>query len=115
MAKAKYYLMRQEPLSGAQASELGLVSLCVPHDKLWGTATEIACDLAAGPQWSLRGTKRVMNHWMRVAAPIYEHSAVLEAMNFMHPDGMEGPRAFREKRAPSYPSAGLGPSDGNAG
>jgi enoyl-CoA hydratase len=110
MAKAKYYLMRQEPLSGAEASELGLVSLCVPHEKLWATASEIACDLAAGPQWSLRGTKRVLNHWMRMAGPIFEHSAALEAMNFLHPDGKEGPQAFREKRAPSYPSAGLGPS-----
>ena len=30
-----------------------------------------------------------------------EHSAALEAMNFLHPDGKEGPQAFREKRAPA--------------
>jgi len=106
MAKAKYYLMRQEPITGPEAERLGLVSLCVPHDELLDTAFEVARDLAAGPQWSLRGTKRVLNHWMRVAAPAFEHSATLEAFDFVHDDAAEGVAAFREKRPPAYPSAG---------
>lgn len=108
MAKAKYYLMRREPISGPEAERIGLVSLCVPHDELLDTAFEIARDLAAGPQWSLRGTKRVLNHWMRMNAPAFEHSATLEAFDFLHDDAAEGIAAFREKRPPAYPSAEAG-------
>ncbi|MCB0230344.1 MAG: enoyl-CoA hydratase/isomerase family protein, partial [Anaerolineae bacterium] len=34
MAKAKYYLMTSEFVSGEEAERIGLVSLCVPHDQL---------------------------------------------------------------------------------
>ena len=105
MAKAKYYLMRQEPVSGPEAERLGLVSLCVRPDQLLDTAFEIARDLAQGPQWSLRGTKRVLNHWLRVASPAFEHSSTLEAFDFLHDDAGEGTTAFLEKRPPVYPSA----------
>ncbi len=111
MAKAKYYLMRTDPISGPEADRLGLVSLCVPHEELMATALDVAADLAAGPQWALRGTKRVMNHWLRMAAPAFEHSATLEAFDFVHPDAEEGVAAFREKRPPRYPSAGPPTSD----
>ncbi len=107
MAKAKYYLMRQVPVSGAEAERIGLVSLCVPPTELLSTALDIAQDLAHGPQWSLRGTKRVLNHWMRVASPAFEHSATLEAFDFLHEDAEEGVTAFMEKRPPAYPSAQL--------
>ena len=112
MAKAKYYLMRQTPVTGPEADRLGLVSLCVPHDELMATALEVASDLASGPQWALRGTKRVLNHWMRVAGPAFEHSATLEAFDFLHDDAAEGIGAFREKRPPSYPSAGSAAAGG---
>ena len=105
MAKAKYYLMRQTPISGPEADRLGLVSLCVPHDELMATALEVASDLASGPQWALRGTKRVLNHWMRQSAPVFGESAALEMLGFLGPDAREGLAAIRERREPRFPSA----------
>ena len=35
MAKAKYYLLTSEFLSGKEAERIGLVSLCVPEEDLW--------------------------------------------------------------------------------
>src|SRR5581483_4081055 len=34
LAKAKYHLLLNEPLDGAEAERIGLVSLCVPEDEL---------------------------------------------------------------------------------
>jgi enoyl-CoA hydratase len=104
-AKAKYHLMTSAALSGAEAERLGLVSVSVPADEVRTRALELAEELAAGPQYALRATKRVINHWLRAALPAYEQSAALEALNFMHADAGEGLAAATERRAPRFPSA----------
>ena len=48
MAKAKYYLMTCETLSGEEAERIGLVSRCVDDDEVLATATGIAVRLAGG-------------------------------------------------------------------
>src|SRR5919205_1763241 len=48
MAKAKYYLLLCDQISGEEAERIGLVSLCVEDDALHKTALEIAGRLAAG-------------------------------------------------------------------
>jgi enoyl-CoA hydratase len=47
MAKAKYYLMLCEPISGEEAERIGLVSLCVDEAQLLPKAYEVADRLAA--------------------------------------------------------------------
>jgi len=53
MAKAKYYLLLSETLSGEEAERIGLVSLCVDAAELEATALGIARRLAVGsrPRW----------------------------------------------------------------
>src|SRR6185503_16221261 len=46
MAKAKYFLMLCEPLSGEEAERIGLVSLAVDDDKLESKSLEVAGRLA---------------------------------------------------------------------
>lgn len=104
MARAKHLLLTSAEVSGAEAGRIGLVSLAVPPGTALDRALEIAAGLAAGPQFAIRGTKRVLNHWLRAAAPAYEQSAALEALNFLHPDGSEGLAAIREHRPPSFPT-----------
>jgi enoyl-CoA hydratase len=108
MAKAKLLLLTGAELTGAEADRLGLVSASVPPGTALDRALEVAEQLAAGPQFAIRGTKRVLNHWLRAAIPAYEHSAAIEAMNFLHPDGAEGLAAIREHRPPAFPSSGSG-------
>ena len=105
MAKAKYYLLTCEPLSGAEAERIGLVSLCVDDDEVLGTATRIAADLAQGAQSAIRFTKHSLNHWYRMFAPAFETSLGLEFLGFGGPDVGEGLAAHREKR-PARFSAG---------
>ena len=105
MAKAKYYLLTSEFIDGREAERIGLVSRCVPADKLMETAWAVADALAGGSQPAIRFTKRALNNWLRQAGPIFDQSLALEMLCFGFEDVKEGVRAIREKRAPSFPSA----------
>jgi enoyl-CoA hydratase len=104
MAKAKYYLLLCESVSGEEAERIGLVSMCVDDDKVYDTALEVAKKLAAGAQSSIRWTKYSLNNWLRTAGPIFDASLALESLCFSGPEVVEGIAAFREKRAPAFPT-----------
>src|ERR1700729_4221994 len=57
MAKAKYYLLLCEPVSGEEAERIGLVSLAVDEHDLLPKAFEVAEKLAHGSQTAIRWTK----------------------------------------------------------
>jgi enoyl-CoA hydratase len=102
LAKAKYHLLLCEPLDGAEAERIGLVSLCVPEDELEDRALEIATRLARGSQPAIRHTKLALNNWLRLAGPSFDASLALEFLDFTGPDVHEGVAALREKRPPSF-------------
>jgi enoyl-CoA hydratase len=102
MAKAKYYLMLCEPISGEEAERIGLVSLCVDEAQLLPKAYEVADRLAAGSQSAIRWTKYSLNNWLRQAGPTFDTSLALEFMGFGGPDVQEGVASLRERRAPKY-------------
>jgi enoyl-CoA hydratase len=101
-AKAKYYLLTSEFLTGDQAEKLGLVSLAVDDDKVFETAYNIAKKLADGPRNAIAFTKRALNHWVRQAYPAFEHSVALEMLTFLGPDPKEGAKALEEKRSAQF-------------
>ncbi len=105
MAKAKYYLLTADFLDGTEAERIGLVSLCVPQEQVMPKAMEVATKLATGPQLAIRWTKRALNHWLRQAGPIFDHSLALEMLGFFTDDVTEGLQALQEKRPPVFPSA----------
>ena len=102
MAKAKYYLLLCEPLSGAEAERIGLISQVVPDAELDAKAVEIAGKLADGPAHAIRWTKHTLNHWLRTAGPAFDASAALEMLGFTGPEPREGLAAHREKRKPKW-------------
>src|ERR1019366_4272682 len=61
MAKAKYYLLLCETVSGAEAERIGLVSLAVEDAELDDTAMKIAIRLSEGAQTAIRWTKFALN------------------------------------------------------
>ncbi|MCH8931294.1 MAG: enoyl-CoA hydratase/isomerase family protein, partial [Proteobacteria bacterium] len=65
MAKAKYYLLTNKPISGEEAERIGLVSLCVADDELYSTALETAIELSNGSPSAIRWTKYALNNWLR--------------------------------------------------
>ena len=109
MAKAKYYLMTGDFVSGPEAERIGLVTRCVPDDDVLDEAVAIAGRLAAGSATAVQWTKRAMNQWIRQALPTFGESVALEMLGFLGPDAREGLTAVRERRAPQFPSARGGP------
>ena len=102
MAKAKYYLLTCEPLTGEEAERIGLISLCVDDDELFDKALEVAQKLAAGPPSAIRWTKYALNNWLRAMGPTFDASLALEFLGFTGPEVKEGLAALREKRAPEF-------------
>ena len=107
LAKAKYYLLTGEMVTGDEAERIGLVSKALPRDEVLPEALRIASQLATGPQLAVRLTKRALNGWVRNAGPIFDQSAAYEMLTFMGEDIRRGwPPCARSGR-PS--SANLGP------
>jgi enoyl-CoA hydratase len=102
MAKAKYYLLTCEPLTGEEAERIGLVSLCVDDDEVQDRALAVATSLAEGAQDALRWTKHTLNHWYRQQAAIFDASLAYEFLGFTGPDAREGLASHREKRPPRF-------------
>jgi enoyl-CoA hydratase len=105
MAKARYYLLTGEMITGAEAERIGMVAKALPRDQVLDEALRVADLLATGAQQAIRLTKRSLNNWLRSAGPVFDQSAAYEMLTFMGPDVVEGYTALREKRAPRFPSA----------
>jgi len=105
MAKAKYYLLTCDTISGEEAERLGLVSLVCEEKQLEEKALEVARKIAAGAQTAMRWTKYSLNNWLRMAGPAFDASLALEMMGFTGPEVKEGLASLREKRNPSFPPA----------
>jgi enoyl-CoA hydratase len=105
MAKAKYYLMTADFVSGAEAERIGLVTRCVPDEDVVAEALAVADRLAQQSRTAVQWTKRVLNQWLVSAAPVFGESLALEMLGFLGPDAKEGVAAVRDRRPPQFPSA----------
>ena len=103
MAKAKYYLLLCEPLTGEEAERIGPgqpVRRRRPGARQgrWRSPTR----LAGGAAEAIRLTKHALNNWLRSAGPTFDASLAMEFLGFTGPDVAEGVRALREKRPPNF-------------
>jgi enoyl-CoA hydratase len=105
MAKAKYYLLTCDTISGEEAERIGLVSMTCEEKELQDKAIEVARKIAAGAQTAIRWTKYSLNNWLRTAGPAFDASLAMEMMGFTGPEVKEGLASLREKRNPSFPEA----------
>jgi enoyl-CoA hydratase len=104
MAKAKYYLLTCEALTGEEAERIGLVSLCVDDDQVQDRALKIAQQLAAGSRSALRWTKQTLNNWYRSQSAVFDASLAYEFIGFTGSDAREGLLSHKEKRPPDFRS-----------
>jgi len=102
MAKAKYYLLTCDTLTGEEAERIGLVSLCVDDDRVQDVALDVATRLAAGAPAAIRFTKHTLNHWYRQQAAVFDASLAYEFYGFAGPEVREGLASHREKRPPHF-------------
>jgi enoyl-CoA hydratase len=104
MAKAKYYLLTCDPLTGEEAERIGLVSLCVDDDEVQDRAMAVATQLAGGAQTAIRWTKQALNHWYRAQTAVLDASLAYEFLGFGGPEAREGLASHVEKRPPRFPA-----------
>jgi enoyl-CoA hydratase/carnithine racemase len=96
-------IVTAEPLTAERAHQIGLVNRVVPRAKLREEARALAATIARNAPLSVRAAKRMvyavagapladaLDAGDRIWQPVYESE-----------DAQEGPRAFREKRAPVW-------------
>lgn len=106
LAKARYYLLTNKPLSGAEAERIGLVALCVDDEAVVSSALEVCRELAAGSASAVRFTKHALNNWLRLAGPSFDASLALEFLGFRLSDAREGLDAVRGKRSAHFQGPG---------
>jgi enoyl-CoA hydratase len=97
MAKSKYFLMTNEPMTGEEAERNNLVALAVDADALEAKSIEVAVKLAKTAPTALRMTKYVMNHWLRQNQAIFDLSAAFEMTNVSSGEAQEAIRALNSK------------------
>ena len=102
MAKAKYYLMTCDPLTGEEAERIGLISLAVEDDALEAESLRVARRLAGGARTAISHTKIALNNWYRMNGPSFDASLGLEFLAFDGPEAKEGLAALKEKRKPKF-------------
>jgi enoyl-CoA hydratase len=102
LAKARYYLLTNKPMSGVEAERMGLVGLCVPDAVVLETAFEVARTLNSGSRTAIRFTKHALNNWLRLAGPSFDASLALEMLGFRLGDAREGIDAVKSKRKPQF-------------
>jgi enoyl-CoA hydratase len=102
LAKARYHLLTNKALSGAEAERIGLVALAVPDAEVLERAFEVARVLAAGSATAIRFTKHALNNWLRLAGPSFDTSLALEFLGFRLADAREGLAAARAKRRANF-------------
>src|SRR6202000_1409523 len=62
MAKARYYLLTGEMITGAEAERIGMVAKALPRDQVLDEALRIADLLANGAEPGIRLTQRAVTH-----------------------------------------------------
>jgi enoyl-CoA hydratase len=100
LAKARYYLLTNEPLSGEEAERIGLVARCVANDQVYPTALEVARKLSATSATAIRWTKHALNNWLRLAGPNFDTSLALEFLGFKLSDAKANLEAIRSRSNP---------------
>ena len=100
IAKAKYYLLTCEPLDGAEAERIGLVSLCVPDDELEERSRAIAGRLAPGDHPASPPTKPAPNNRLRLAGQSFDASSRSSSSTWQAPTCTRACRGARS--APDF-------------
>jgi enoyl-CoA hydratase len=96
-----YFTGRRVP--AAELYRLGVITACVPRDKLMQTATEIAREIAAKSPVAVQRVKRAFNVVEEMPARDgYRYEQTITADLSHTEDAREAQRAFIEKRKPVF-------------
>lgn len=103
MAPALEVIMTGDPLPAARAYQLGMVNQVVPADQVVDAARALAARVMANAPLAVQASRRVaVRAFMDADESLWRASGTEFAGIAGTEDYQEGPRAFIEKRAPSW-------------
>jgi len=88
-------------ISGREAARIGLVNRSVAGERLADTVAALARTIAAGPPLAFRASKDILDTG-RSLPQVLDQEAEAQAAALRSHDGIEGIRAFQQKRAPRF-------------
>ncbi|CAN5673728.1 enoyl-CoA hydratase/isomerase family protein [soil metagenome] len=94
---------KHERMNAQRAYDLGMITEVVEHDRLLERAHEIADIVNSNAPLAVRGTRLAIHKTLDL--PLHEAEILAETFRervVRTEDALEGPRAFTEKRAPSW-------------
>jgi enoyl-CoA hydratase len=102
--KAMQMLMTGEPITAQEAHRLGMVNEVHPRAELMNAVLRIAEKIASNSPTAVQAVKRAV--LMGEGEPIEQAAAIMMEAHWrsvVHPDRVEGIRAFTEGREPVFP------------
>ena len=96
-------LLTAQPISASRALEIGLVNKVVSSNNLMGAARDLALQIAANAPLSVAAGKAMVRNTIEatLGAGRSRANEIWEPV-YKSADAQEGPRAFKEKRAPNW-------------
>jgi len=102
-ARARRYLLTGDPLTGAEAADIGLITQAVPDDQLDDTVATMAHRLATGATYAIRFTKAAINAGLKTTANAVVNTAVhSENLCQFTNDNRIALDAFTNKQNPTF-------------
>jgi len=102
--KAMQMLMTGEPITAKEAHRLGMVNELYSNGELMGAVVRIAESIAQNSPTAVQSVKRAV--LMGAGEPTEQAIAIMMEAHWrsvVHPDRVEGIRAFNEVREPAFP------------
>lgn len=100
---AKRFLLTGDPVTAAEAVQLGLAYRSVADDQLHDEALAFAHRLAAGAPLAVQLTKQAVNAWIKATAAVpFDLAQALELTTMTSSDHSEALAALAEKRPPRF-------------
>lgn len=104
--RAKELILTGRFISGREAREMGLASMCAPHADLWDSVDKLVKNLLRKSHAGRLGAKFLVNEGLKGSL----HSGLELEISYVHnyatthPDATEGLIAFKEGRNPDFTS-----------
>nr|WP_257101706.1 enoyl-CoA hydratase-related protein [Streptomyces sp. alain-838] len=102
-ARARRHLLTGDPLTGAEAAEIGLITEAVPEAELDAVVDAMARRMASGATHAIRFTKAAINAGLKVTAqPVMGVATYSENLCQFTNDNRIAAEAFMNKEKPTF-------------
>ena len=101
--RARRYLLTGDPIRGAEAANIGLITEAVPDEQLDDVVDQMAQRLLSGAKYAIKWTKAAINAALKVTAnSVIDRAGSFENLTQMTEDNRIAAQAFLQKEKPNF-------------